>query len=84
MGQEYNYVALLAIQPNFLLVIEDLQFSSGWECAQVESDLHLSRDGRDALEVEAEAILRRLEAEEEAEKARKDLMIQLEEQHKLR
>ncbi|KAK3859096.1 hypothetical protein Pcinc_023641 [Petrolisthes cinctipes] len=58
--------------------------NEAWECARVESDLHLSRDGRDALEVEAEAILRRLEAEEEAEKARKDLMIQLEEQHKLR
>ncbi|MPC10128.1 Bromodomain adjacent to zinc finger domain protein 2B [Portunus trituberculatus] len=41
-------------------------------------------DGRDALEIEAEAILRRLEAEEEAEKARKDLMSQLEEQHQLR
>ncbi|KAG0717822.1 Bromodomain adjacent to zinc finger domain protein 2B [Chionoecetes opilio] len=38
-------------------------------------------DGRDVLEIEAEAILRRLEAEEEAEKARQDLMTQLEEQH---
>lgn len=42
------------------------------------------RDGRDALEIEAEAILRRLEAEEEAEKARRDLMVQLEEQQQLR
>lgn len=42
------------------------------------------RESRDALEIEAEAILRRLEAEEEAEKARKDFLNQIEEQQKLR
>ncbi|XP_069971280.1 bromodomain adjacent to zinc finger domain protein 2B isoform X7 [Penaeus vannamei] len=42
-----------------------------------------NEDGRDALEVEAEAILRRLEAEEEAEKARKEYRAQLEEQQQL-
>ncbi|XP_042225949.1 bromodomain adjacent to zinc finger domain protein 2B-like isoform X5 [Homarus americanus] len=42
-----------------------------------------NEDGRDALEIEAEAILRRLEAEEEAEKARKEFITQLEEQQQL-
>lgn len=41
-------------------------------------------DGRDALEIEAEAILRRLEAEEEAEKARKEFLQKFEEQQQLR
>ncbi|KAK8750686.1 hypothetical protein OTU49_014947 [Cherax quadricarinatus] len=45
--------------------------------------LQKGRDGRDALEIEAEAILRRLEAEEEAEKARKEFMNQLEEQQQI-
>ena len=44
------------------------------------SNLSLISEGRDPLELEAEAILRRLEAEEEATRARKEYLNQLEEQ----
>ena len=59
-----------------------LSFSVGYTN---EHSSHLpDRENRDALEIEAEAILRRLEAEEEAEKARKEFLKEIEEQQKLR
>ena len=66
-----------SLHSHFLLIIPP-------PCVVFSSPCGHARDGRDALEIEAEAILRRLEAEEEAEKARKDLMSQLEEQHQQR